>query len=150
MGFTRISVSRTRATARSALTAQLPLLFAPFLKANIPSTLSLILKSEGFEVQIAESAQSAKEYVSKLTCDLLVTDLSLEQPRSRFELVRFANLQPSKPASVVIRGFHDLLAHWQEYGADAGIEKPTDVAELLATISRLLSDRAKENGKGAV
>jgi len=116
---------------------------------NILSTLSLILESEGFEVQTAESARSAKEYLTKFTFDLLVTDLSLEQPHSGFELVRIANLQHSKPASVVISGFHDLLAHWQEYGADAGMQKPTDVAELLATISRLLNNRSRQNGKDA-
>lgn len=107
------------------------------------------MKSEGFEVETAESAHSAKDYLRKFTFDPLITDLSLEQPHSGFELVRIANLQPSKPASVVISAFHDLLVHWQEYGADAGMQKPTDVAELLATISRLLSHRAKENGKDA-
>jgi len=116
---------------------------------NILRTLSLILKSEGFEVQTAESADSAKQYLSKFRFDLLITDLSLEQPHSGFELVRIANLQPDKPASVVISGFHDLLAHWQEFGADAGMQKPTDLPELLATISRLLSNRAKENREDA-
>lgn len=117
---------------------------------NILSTLSLILKSEGFEVQTAESAQSAREYLSKFTFDLLVTDLSLEQPHSGFELVRFAHLQPIKPVCLVISGFHDLLGQWQEYGADAGMQKPTDVAELLATISRLLSNRTKANGNSKI
>lgn len=115
---------------------------------NILITLSLILKAEGFEVQTAESAHSAKEYLSQFTFDLLVTDLCLEQPYSGFELVRIANRQHSRPASVVISGFHDLLADWREYGADAGIQKPADVAELLATISRLLGNREKENGTG--
>ena len=115
---------------------------------SILVTLSLILKSEGFEVQTAQSARSAKESLSKFAFDLLVTDLCLEQPYSGFELVRIANRQHSRPACVVISGFHDLLADWREYGADAGMQKPADVAELLATISRLLSDRAKENGTG--
>jgi len=113
---------------------------------SILITLGLILKSEGFEVQTAESAHSAKEYLSKFTFDLLVTDLCLEQRYSGFELVRIASRQPRRPASVVISGFHDLLGDWREFGADAGMQKPADVAELLATISRLLSDRAKENG----
>lgn len=112
---------------------------------NILITLSLILKAEGLEVQTAASAHSAKEYLSQSTFDLLVTDLCLEQPYSGFELVRIANRQHSRPTSVVISGFPDLLADWQEYGADAGIQKPADVAELLATISRLLRNREKEN-----
>jgi len=115
---------------------------------SILITLSLILKSEGFEVQTAESAHSAKEYLSQFTFDLLVTDLCLEQPYSGFDLVRIANRQHGRPAIVVISGFHDLLADWREYGADAGMQKPADVAELLATISRLLGNRAKANGTG--
>ena len=38
-------------------------------------------------------------------------------------------------------GFPDLLSSWQAEGADAGLQKPTEVPELLATISRLVGDR---------
>jgi|SRR5215469_3955010 len=104
-------------------------------------TLGLVLKLEGFNVQTAESAQAAKTFLCQTKFDLVVTDLSLEQPQSGFEIIRLANLQPIKPATVVISGFEDLLTAWKEIGADAGLTKPTDVQELLNTIDRLLPRR---------
>ena len=108
---------------------------------NILLTLGLVLKSEGFHVQTAESARAAKIFLSETKFDLVVTDLSLEHPLSGFEIVRLANLQAMKPATVVISGFEDLLITWKENGADAGLTKPTDVQELLNTIDRLLPHR---------
>jgi DNA-binding response OmpR family regulator len=115
---------------------------------NILLTLGLVLKSEGFNVQTAESAQAAKTFLCGTKFDLVVTDLSLEQPLSGFEVVRVAKLQPIKPATVVISGFQDLLTAWKENGADAGLTKPTDVQELLSTIDRLLPHRKSGNGNG--
>lgn len=113
---------------------------------SILLTLGLILTSEGFDVQKAESTQAAKTFLYETTFDLVVTDLSLEQPLSGFEIIRFANLQAIKPATIVISGFQDRLAAWKENGADAGLAKPTDVQELLSTISRLLPHRKSGNG----
>ena len=111
-------------------------------------TLALVLKSEGFNVQTAESAQAAKTFLCETKFDLVVTDLSLEQPLSGFEIIRLANLQPIKPATVVISGFEDLLTAWKDNGADAGLAKPTDIQELLITLDRLLPHRKSGKSKG--
>lgn len=116
---------------------------------NILLTLGLVLKSDGFDVQTANSAQSAKAQLSEGKFDLVVTDLSLEQPLSGFEIVQVANLQPTKPATVVISGFQDLLNAWKQQGADAGLQKPTDVQEFLSTINRLLPGRKSGNDTNA-
>jgi DNA-binding response OmpR family regulator len=116
---------------------------------NILLTLGLVLKSEGFDVQTAESAQSAKIQLCEANFDLLVTDLSLEQPLSGFEIIQLAKLKPVKPATVVISGFHDLLSGWREQGADAGLQKPADVQELLRTINHLLPHRQAGSGRDA-
>ena len=114
-------------------------------------TLGLVLQSEGFNVRTAESAQAAKTLLCQTKFDLVVTDLSLEQPLAGFEIIRLANLQPIKPATVVISGFEDSLSAWKENGADAGLAKPADIQELLATIDRLLPHRkaGKSNPRGA-
>lgn len=88
-------------------------------------------------MQTADSAQVAKEYLLETKFDLVVTDLSLEQPLSGFEIARFANLQPLKPTIVAISGFQGRLSAWKDNGADAGLAKPTDVRELLHTVNRL-------------
>ena len=116
---------------------------------NIRLTLGLVLQSAGFDVQTAESAQAAKAFLSETSFDLIVTDISLEQPLSGFDIIRLANLQPIKPATIAISGFQGRVAEWKENGADAGLEKPADVQELLSTIRRLLPDGESGNRRNA-
>jgi len=54
---------------------------------------------------------------------------------------RAAQKQKRKPATLVISGFPDLLDKWEAEGADAGLQKPTEVPELLDTINRLVANR---------
>lgn len=116
---------------------------------SILLTLGLVLRSKGFDLLTAESAEKAKLYLLHTNFDLVVTDLSLEQPLSGFEIVRLANRKSAKPATIVISAFYDDLAAWQQHGADAGLPKPTDIEELLNTIKRLLRDREFRNGSRA-
>jgi DNA-binding response OmpR family regulator len=108
---------------------------------SILMTLELVLKTEGFDVQTASSGKAAKAVLEHTTFDLVVTDLSLETPSSGYEIVRAAKVHPNKPATLVVSGFPDLLDSWRAEGADAGLQKPTEVPELLATINRLVLDR---------
>ncbi|HEX6803765.1 MAG TPA: response regulator [Terriglobales bacterium] len=108
---------------------------------SILVTLELVLKSEGFEVDTAPSAQAAKACLGRQTFDFVLTDLSLETRSSGYEVVRAAKKHPSRPVTVVISGFPDLLNQWEAEGADAGLQKPTDVPELLNTIRGLLARR---------
>jgi DNA-binding response OmpR family regulator len=110
---------------------------------NILLTLGLVLERAGFIVQRADSVQTAKRLLCDRRFDLLVTDLSLEQPLAGFDIVRLAKLQPIKPATVLISGFPDLLNAWKEHGADAALQKPTDVQVLLRTIKRLLRNHRR-------
>jgi DNA-binding response OmpR family regulator len=108
---------------------------------NILITLGLVLKAEGFEVQTASTVRDAKAVLAKFPFDLVLTDLSVETPTAGYDLIHAAQEQPRKPATLVISGFPDLLSSWEAEGADAGLQKPTEVPELLATINRLVADR---------
>lgn len=108
---------------------------------NILVTLALVLKSEGFEVRSVSSGKAAKAVLAETTFDLVVTDLSLETPTEGYEIVRAAQKQKRKPATLVISGFPDLLDKWEAEGADAGLQKPTEVPELLDTVNRLVGNR---------
>jgi two-component system response regulator GlrR len=107
---------------------------------SILLTLGLLLKAEGFDLQTANSAEAAKARLSETNFDVVVSDLSLEKPLSGYEVVHAANLQEIKPVTVVISAFPDSLAVWKEKGADAALQKPTDVQELLSTIEQLLRE----------
>jgi len=108
---------------------------------SILVTLGLVLKAEGFEVQTVSSGKAAKAVLAETAFDLVVTDLSLEAPTEGYEVVRAAQKQTKKPATLVISGFPDLLDKWEAEGADAGLQKPSEVPELLETIHRLLANR---------
>lgn len=108
---------------------------------SILVTLGLVLKSEGFEVQTASSGKAAKAAIAKNNFDLVLTDLSLETPTEGYNVVRAARELPLKPAILVISGFPDLLGRWEAEGADAGLQKPTEVPELLETINRIIASR---------
>jgi two-component system OmpR family response regulator len=115
---------------------------------NILLTLGLVLQSHGIQVQTAESVGAAKAHLASEQFDVVVTDLNLEQPLSGCEIVRTAKLLSAKPATIVLSGFPDLLSTWRDCGADAGLQKPTDIPELLRTIDRLLAYRGGKRIRG--
>lgn len=108
---------------------------------SILMTLEMVLETEGFEVYTASSGQAAKAALSERAFDLVLTDLSLETPRTGYDVVHAARQNPARPATLIVSGFPDLLSKWQAEGADAGLQKPTEVPELIATINRLLAQR---------
>lgn len=105
---------------------------------SILATMRLILKSEGFDVHTAASGEAAKSALVETPFDVVLTDLSMESTTAGYEVVRASQTQTRKPATLVLSGFPELLDKWQTEGADAGLQKPTDVPELLETIHRLV------------
>lgn len=108
---------------------------------SILMTLEMVLEAEGFEVQTASSGTAAKTALSQDAFDVVLTDLSLETPSTGYDVVRVAKQHLAKPATLVVSGFPDLLCNWESEGADAALQKPTEVPELIATINRLVRRR---------
>jgi CheY-like chemotaxis protein len=110
----------------------------------ILTTLGAILRGRGFEVHIASSAKAAQGKMDgAIDFDLVVTDLNMENETAGYEVVRAANAMPQKPATIVMSAYASLRHDWQERGAQAAFDKPTDVPELLRTIDALLQKRPK-------
>lgn len=92
---------------------------------SILTTLQMILKSEGFDVETASSGKAAKAALVQTSFDVVVTDLSMESTAAGYEVVHAAQTQTRRPAILVLSGFPELLDEWQAEGADAGLQKPT-------------------------
>jgi DNA-binding response OmpR family regulator len=108
---------------------------------SILATLPLILKSKGFDVHTADSGKAAKAALVQTSFDVVVTDLSMESATAGYEVVHAALAQTEKPVTMVVSGYPELLHKWQTEGADAGLQKPTEVSELLEAIDGLVKNR---------
>lgn len=106
---------------------------------SILMTLTAILQKNGFTVTSAASAQEAKQKLAHSTFDLVITDLKMESDGAGFEVVKSALQQPYKPATLLLTAYPVPRQEWAAHGADGLLEKPTEMAALLKTISHLLS-----------
>jgi CheY-like chemotaxis protein len=106
---------------------------------SILMTLTAILQKNGCEVTTAASAGEAKEKLARGKFDLVITDMKMESDCAGFDVVKAALEHPSKPATLLLTAYPMSRQEWAAHGADGLLEKPTDMAVLLKTISHLLS-----------
>jgi CheY-like chemotaxis protein len=106
---------------------------------SILLTLTAILQKNGFQVMSAASSGEAKEKMARNQFDLLITDLKMESDGAGFEVVKAALEQPYKPATLLLTAYPVPQEEWSLRGFDGLLEKPTDMASLLQTISQLLA-----------
>ena len=106
---------------------------------SIVMTLTAILQKNGFNVMSAASATEAKEKLAHNEFDLVITDLKMENDGAGFDVLKAALQQPYKPATLLLTAYPVPTEEWSAHGADGLLEKPTDMASLLQTISQLLN-----------
>jgi CheY-like chemotaxis protein len=110
---------------------------------SILETFSVILNMQDYQVHTACSAATAIEQLQQHRFDLILTDMSMETSTAGFEVVRAAKAQAHNPAVVIISAYPSLSADWKNQGADAMFQKPTILAELLETLTRLTELRTQ-------
>ena len=113
-------------------------------------TYRLLLEQKGYDVTAVLSAQEAIDRLEKQPYDLLLCDLSLEEQRSGFDVVEFAQQRHPKLRSALLTGYATVEATERaEKSGVAMLFKPIDIEQFFATISRLLGDndgKAKASG----
>lgn len=110
---------------------------------DVLNFLSLVIREEGAEVTICNSAGEAIEEIKKKNFDLMISDLGME-PMDGFDLIRRIRAEDDeyfrKLPAVALTGF--VSAQDRENALDAGfhdhIAKPVKIDNLLMTISGLL------------
>src|SRR5437868_12236796 len=75
-------------------------------------TMSAILEMNGFEVVTAASAAEAKIRLETGTYHLVITDLTMENETSGFDVVRFAKEREYRPAAAILTAHAFLGSEW--------------------------------------
>jgi two-component system NtrC family response regulator len=112
---------------------------------DTPSTLgalSELLTNAGYEVMKAGSFEEGRRLAEEGNPDLLVIDVRLGPYNGLHLVVRERLAHPDRPV-ILTTGFPDavLEAEARRYGAEF-MEKPIRSAELIATVKRLLPEKA--------
>src|SRR5260221_13195989 len=82
-------------------------------------TLKAILEMNGFEVETADSADSAVQRLSSAEYNMVITDLRMEREPYGFDVIPFARKQPYNPPTALLTAFPPLAESWQPGDANA-------------------------------
>jgi len=111
----------------------------------LASTLAEVLEMDGHEVEYRTSAKEAARLLGKAPWDVVVTDLLLKDGDG-FEILQAAR-KPRPPSQVIMvtgHGSRSLAVRALREGAAYFLEKPIDMEELQAKVSRAARERARE------
>ncbi len=105
------------------------------------AVLQLALEADGYEVEVASNGRAALEAQRRHPADILITDLVMPE-RDGFETLTSFRAEFPKTKVVVISGQGRLHAPRYLFaaelmGADAVLQKPFDVAQLLQILKDL-------------
>ena len=95
-----------------------------------------VLMQSGAEVLPAESAEAAQEILSKVTPDVIITDIAMPE-MDGFEFARRlrANEQTKSTKIIALSAFPPSANASNEAGFDAYLVKPIDPADLVLSIN---------------
>lgn len=102
--------------------------------------LQTILESEGYQVEVANSGQSALDKVSSHPPELILLDVMMPEMNG-FEVTRQIRSNPHLPfiPILLVTGYSPLMpAEGFDAGADGFIRKPIDFDHLLHQIKAIL------------
>jgi len=101
-----------------------------------------VLEKEGYRVSVAADSHEAKAWLSKISFDLVVTDMVMPDNGGLELLQGIRASQPALPV-IIITAFGDWgsYSRARELGAAAFISKPLKMAELTTAIHTALAGR---------
>ena len=101
-----------------------------------------VLRTCGARVVEADTIRAAKEFVTNLKFDLIVTDLALPGEDGA-AFLRWLRQQPRNKggvtAAIAVTAYHDRFPPGQLSGWAAYFQKPVDIEEFVRTIADILN-----------
>jgi DNA-binding response OmpR family regulator len=107
-------------------------------EGSIREALIKVLKEEDYEVVSAEKGLEAIERLESEKIDLLLLDLGLPAKDGRDIMIWLAQINPILPV-IIITGRSNQRELAVKLGADALMDKPLDVPQLLQTVRELIN-----------
>jgi DNA-binding response OmpR family regulator len=112
----------------------------------IRESLSKLLRTEGYEIVLAETGQKAIEKMIQEPIDLLLLDLGLPV-KDGWAILRWLAEVNSHLPVIVITGRWKQAELAKVAGVDVLMEKPLNVPMLLQNIHELLQESAEARGR---
>lgn len=106
---------------------------------TIREVIHFALADEGYEIAVAPDGQAALERLASFSPDLIVLDLRMP----RMDGAAFADAYRARPGPrapiLLLTAAQDANASNAGVGAEATLNKPFDLGELLDLVARLIS-----------
>jgi len=118
---------------------------------QITRVLRTSLSAQGYDLRVADSAETALEIMKDWTPDLIISDLAMPQMNG-LELCRKVRAKSDMPIIVLsVRGEERTKVQALDAGADDYVTKPFGINELLARVrANLRRIPNSESGTGGV
>jgi CheY-like chemotaxis protein len=111
----------------------------------VADSIRRMLVFQGFDVEMALSADQAMSLFSKNHFDLTLLDYEMPRMKGDELAAAIKNLRPSQPV-IMFTGYGEAVqsADTRPKAVDAVLGKPFDLQELRRTLARLLPDEAPQ------
>jgi|SRR5581483_3725857 DNA-binding NtrC family response regulator len=112
-------------------------------EASIRATLPLILRSRGFDVEVAASVREAFDAIQQHTFDILLSDLNIAEAGDGYLVVRAVRESNPRCVAIILTGYpaFESAVEGIHHEIDDYIVKPADIDVLVATVERKLASR---------
>jgi DNA-binding NtrC family response regulator len=108
---------------------------------SVLSTYHMILQQSGYDAVAAATSREALAAIDEHEFDLILTDFSLEQQHTGFEVIDAAKKKNTAIPCCLLTGYATLeTADEAEAMGVPILYKPIDIQEFLQTTSKLLGD----------
>jgi DNA-binding NtrC family response regulator len=113
--------------------------------AGVRNMLSSVLSNEGYIVEAVKNGREAIKTCEKSVFDIALIDVELPDIKGTELLNRLKKMQP-KMIRIIITGHPSLESAMKAVNerADGYVPKPFEVVELLAMITKLLTEKTNE------
>src|SRR3954468_14896691 len=107
---------------------------------NVLLTYKMLLEQQGYETIASLTAKEAIGLLEKQDFDLLLCDLSLEEKRTGFEVIKAARARRAVPAVLLTGYASPEAADYARENEGAVFNKPIEIDDFLKTIATLLKE----------